>query len=81
MMIPEISPAALGLHTFDVEPAAAASAGGSTAEASQRGHEEAEKTALALLFPLAASHLWFLNTLAPPPPRKAPVQKPPPSPE
>ena len=80
MMIPEIFPAALGLHTFDVEPAAA-SAGGSTAEASQRGHEEAEKTAIPLLFPLAASHLWFLNTLPPPSPRKAPAYKPPPSPE
>ena len=80
MMIPEISPAALGLHTFGVEPAAA-SAGGSTAEGAQRGYEEAEKTALPLLFPLAASHLWFLNTLPPPPARKAPEHKTPPSPE
>ncbi len=80
MMLPESSPAALGLHTFDVEPAAA-SAGGSTADGARRGHEEAEKTALPLLFPLAASHLWFLNTLPPPPARKAPERKTPPSPE
>ncbi len=79
MMIPEISPAVLGLHTLGAEPAA--SAGGSTAEGARRGYEEAEKTALPLLFPLAASHLWFLNTLPPPPARKAPERKAPPSPE
>ncbi len=81
-MIPEISPASLGLQSFDVEPAAAAaSADGNTADRSARGHEEAEKAALPLLFPLQASHLWFLNTLPPPNPRKAPVRKPPENPQ
>lgn len=81
MMIPEISPAGLGMQTFDAGPAAAASTEANAADRSSRGHEEAEKAALPLLFPLQASHLWFLNTLPPPSPRKAPVGKPPTSPE
>ena len=81
MMIPEISPAGLGL-SFDAEPAAVvASAEGNTADRTARGHEEAEKTALPLLFPLAANHLWFLNTLPPPDSRKTSARKPLPSPE
>ena len=82
MMIPEISPAGLGFQSLDAEPvAAAASTEGNAADRSARGHEEVEKAALPLLFPLQASHLWFLNTLPPPDPRKGPVRKPPPSPE
>ena len=78
MLIPEISPAGLGLHTFDIEPAAAE---GNTADRSAAGHAEVEKTALPLLFPMQASHLWFLNTLPPPEARKSPERRTPPSPE
>ncbi len=82
MMIPEISPASLGLPSLDAEPiAATASAEGNTADRSARGHQEAEKSALPILFPLQASHLWFLNTLPPPAARKAPIRKPLPNPE
>ena len=82
MLISEISPAGLGLHTFDIEPAAAAaSAEGNTADRSAAGHAEAEKTALPLLFPMQASHLWFLNILPPPEACKSPERRTPPSPE
>ena len=81
MMIPEISPAGLGMQTFDAEPAAGGEHRGQRRRPQLRGHEEAEKAALPLLFPLQASHLWFLNTLPPPSPRKASVRKPPTSPE
>ena len=82
MMIPEVFPASLGMPSIGAEPvAAAASAEGNTADRSASGHGEAEKSALPLLFPLQASHLWFLNTLPPPDARKAPVRKPPPNPE